>query len=359
MLAALLAAAALIARRRRSWAIFAAAVTIGVTAAASLLVYVGVLARTREFAKVVYAQVSLGKIAQELGAALAPGGRFVVVAFALSTIGACAWGWIAMARSWSRPPDATPPADDAVTFAAASATFAAVAQVLLLLHLSFLPQPWYYVSGILVAAVAIDVVAQRAIPSRKLHDALAVGMALLLALSAATGFGAIDRRQSNMDLAAAYLKANARADDLIVVYPWHYGVSFHRYYDGPVPFMTIPDIEGHDFHRFDQLADLMRDPELIKPGFRRIYQTLQSGNGVWVVGRPSSEVPPKFPVPAAASDDDPASWRDGFYTVLAGLQLAWVLQQASPVAQPVPPLTDAPVSDYENASITLYTREQR
>src|SRR4029078_733294 len=177
-------------------------------------------------------------------------------------------------------------------FGAALAIFAVAAQAFLLLYLSFLPQPWYYVSGILLAAVAVDVVGQRAIPSRKLHDAFAIAIAVLLALSTVTGFGAIDRRQSNMDLVADYLKANARSDDLIVVYPWHYGVSFHRYYDGPAPFMTIPDIEGHDFHRFDQLANLMRDPELIKPGFRRIYQTLQSGNGVWVVGRPSSEAPP-------------------------------------------------------------------
>jgi len=185
---------------------------------------------------------------------------------------------------------------------------------------------------------------------------LAVAMLVLVVVPAAK---AVTLRHSNLDLVAAYLAEHARPGDLIVVYPWHYGVSFDRYYDGEVPFMTVPDVAGHDFHRFDQLEDLMRDPERIKPGFRRIHQTLQAGGGVWLVGAPADEVLPQFPVPAVPSDDDPWSWNDSRYTVLAGLQLRWVLQQSSPRAFPVPPLTDRPVRDYENAPLTLYALQPR
>ena len=358
MLAALLAAAALIGLRRRSWAVVISAAGIGIVAAASLLIYVGVLERTRVLAKMVYAkELPLSSIAAGLHTALAPGGSFVVVAFALLASAACGWGWVVALRSAAPRTDSD--AGDAVIFAAAAATFAIVGQVIFLLYLRFLVQPWYYVTTILVVAVAIDVVLQRGIPVARVRDAIAAGIALLLAVSTVYAVGATNRRQSNLDLVAAYLKDKARPGDLIVVYPWHYGLSFSRYYDGSVPFMTIPAVEGHDYHRFDQLEQLMRKPELIQPGFRRIYQTLEAGGGVWVVGQPSSEITPQFPVLPPPRDEDPSSWRDGFYTAVAGLQLGWVLQQSSPQAQRVPPLTDARVSDYEDAPITLYAKQPR
>jgi hypothetical protein len=224
-----------------------------------------------------------------------------------------------------------------------------------LLALRFLVQPWYYPMVVLLVAIALDVALQRAPMTSTVRTAALGVVAALLALLILPSAQAVAQRQSNVDLVAAYLKANARPGDLIVVYPWHYGVSFQRYYDGPVPFMTVPDIEGHDHYRYDQIADLMRDPERIKPGFRRIYQTLQSGGGVWVVGAPTDEVLPQFPVPAVPSDDDPSSWSDNRYSLLAGFQLRWVLQQASPRAYPVPPLTERRVRDYENPPLTLYS----
>lgn len=358
MLAALLGAATVVGLRRRSWAIVAASAGIGATAAASLLVYAGVLARTRVLAKMVYAKdLGLTGVASGLDLALAPGGRFVVYAFAVATIAACAWGWATALRA--APPRTDADAADAVVFAGAAATLAVLGQIAFLLYLRFLVQPWYYVTVVLLVAVAVDVVLQRGVPLRPLRDALAGALAVLIAASTFVAVGTADRRQSNLDLVAAYLKANARPGDLIVVYPWHYGVSFSRYYDGTVPFMTVPAVEGHDYHRFDQLAALMEKPESIQPGFRRIHQTLESGGRVWVVGRLAGEVPPVFPLLPPPRDEDPASWRDGTYTAVAGLQLAWVLAQSSPEAQPVPPLTDARVSDYEDAPVTLYAKRPR
>lgn len=363
MLAALLGAAAVIGARRRAWSTMIAAAGVGVLAALSLLVYAGVLERTREYAKMIHAQVSLPVVLRGFDLALAPGGRFVVWAFALLALGACVWGAaFAVRNAWSSPRSqgaGRPDAGDAVAFAATAATLALLGQIAFLLYLRFLVQPWYYATAVLVVAIAIDVVVQRGVAGARLRDALVAGLALVLLASTVVAFGATGRRQSNLDLVAAYLKANARSGDLIVVYPWHYGVSFDRYYDGTVPFMTIPAVEDHEYHRFDQLERLMRDPELIKPGFRRIYQTLQAGHGVWVVGRPTREVPEQFPVLPPPSDDDPASWRDGYYTAVAGLQLAWVLQQSSPQATEVPPLVDGPVSDYEDASVTLYSVQPR
>lgn len=363
MLVALLGAAALVGLLRRAWTVVASAAGVGIVAALSLLIYVGVLERTRELAKMVYAKVGVTSVVLGIERAFAPGGAFVVWAFVVLALVACVVGVLAALRLATRP---RPPVravvsdtDDALTFAGAAAILALLCQAVFLLTLRFPVQPWYYVTVVLVVAVAIDVVVQRGIPVRVVREGVAAVLAVLIAVSSAFAVGALDRRQSNLDLVAAYLKANARPGDLIVVYPWHYGVSFDRYYDGAVPFMTVPAVEEHDYHRFDQLKQLMLDPELLKPGYRRIYQTLKAGNGVWVVGRPASEVPAEFPILPPPRDEDPDSWRDGFYTAVAGMQLGWVLNQSSPQAFAVPPLTEKRISEYEDSPITLFSVQPR
>lgn len=365
MLAAVLGGAAAVALARRDRALLLSAVAIGAGCAASLVAYAGVLGRSRELAKVVYAPVTLEAIARGLALALEPAGIVGAIAFVIA-VAACAGGAVVAFRSYSRLDGGSGATGDpgradteAVLFAGTTAVLATIGQLAFLLALRFLVQPWYYPMVVLLVAIALDVVLQRAAITSGQRTAGLGAVAALLALVVVPSVPAVAQRQSNLDLVAAYLKANARSGDLVVVYPWHYGVSFQRYYDGPVPFMTVPDVEGHDYYRYDQIAELMRDPERIKPGFRRIYQTLQSGGGVWVVGAPADEILPQFPVPSVPSDADPGSWSDNRYSVLAGLQLRWVMQQASAQAHPVPPFTDRPVRAYENAPLTLYSVQPR
>lgn len=364
VVAAALAGAAVVALLRRDGRLVATAAAIGVGCAASLLVYSGVLAQTRSHVKIVYGRVSLESIGHGLVLALEPGGAIATAALAAGLL-LCAWGVVAALAGRASGDDGDAAengrgdARDAVVFASTTAIVAAVGQVPFLFSVGFFVQPWYYPNAVLVAAIAIDVVLQRALLPRAVRTAGAAAVTALLALVLVPSGLAVAQRQSNIDLIAAYLKQNARPGDLIVVYPWHYGLSFDRYYDGEVPFMTVPDVADHSFHRFDQLAELMRDPERIKPGFRRIHQTLQAGGGVWVVGAPADEVLPQFPVPPVPSDDDPLSWNDNRYSVLAGFQLRWVLAQSQPGAYPVPPLTDRVVREYENAPLTLYSVHPR
>ena len=359
MLAALLAGAAAVGLARRDGRLVAVAIGIGVASAASLSIYAAGYAITRYYVKVVYGRVTLESIAQGLRAALEPGGAVGVAALAAGLV-LCAWGVVVASRGGSRGP-AVPrdPSADVVLYAGVAALVAAVGQVPFLLYIGFYVQPWYYPTVVLVVAIATDVMLQRAVLPRGVRRGGAIAVTALLAILVVPSASAVAQRQSNIDLVAAYLEDNARPGDLIVVYPWHVGVSFARYYHGDVPFMTVPDVADHSFHRFDQLEGLMRDPERIKPGFRRIHQTLQAGGGVWLVGAPANEVPEQFPVPAIPSDDDPRSWNDNRYTVLAGFQLRWVLQQSAPQASVVPPLTDRAVRDYENAPITLYSVQPR
>jgi hypothetical protein len=364
MLAALAGAAALVGLRRGSPAIAGWAAAVGAVSALSLLVYVGIFARAAALGKLVYANIGIGDVAGGLRDAVGASGTGLFAAVAVLVAGACGWGWYAALRrpAVDRREAAVVSEDgrDVVLFAVATATLALLGQAIFLLRLSFFVQPWYYVSVVLVVAVAVDVVVQRAIAPGRIRDVVAGAIALLLVVATVVAVPIVARRQTNIDLVARYLETHARPGDLIVVYPWHFGVSFDRYYRGQVPFMTIPAVEGHDYHRFDQLAELMRDPERIKPGFKRIYDTIAAGHGVWLVGRPlGPDVPPSFPVLAAARDEDPTSWRDGFYTTVAGLQLAYVLQKQSPRVQAVPPVTGGRVNDYENASIALYSLKPR
>lgn len=364
ILAAVLAGAAVVGLARRDLRLVSIAAGIGIGCAASLLVYAGVLAQTRSHIKIVYGRVSLESIGHGLVLALEPGGAVAAAALAVGVV-LCAWGAVAALRGRADG-DATDVARgseregrDAVLFAGTTAVVAAVGQVPFLFSVGFFVQPWYYPNAVLVVAIAIDVVLQRAVLPGAVRTAGAATVGALLALVLVPSALVAAQRQSNVDLVAAYLQQNARPGDLIVVYPWHYGLSFQRYYRGEVPFMTVPDVADHTYHRFDQLAELMRDPERIKPGFRRIHQTLQAGGGVWVVGAPAEDVLPQFPVPPVPTDDDPSSWNDNRYSVLAGLQLRWVLAQSSPRAYPVPALTERVVRDYENAPLTLYSVQPR
>ena len=105
--------------------------------------------------------------------ALAPGGRFVVWAFALLALGVCVWGTLfALRNAWSSPRSAgvgRPDAGDAVAFAATAATLALLGQVAFLLYLRFLVQPWYYATAVLVVAIAIDVVVQRGVAAARVR----------------------------------------------------------------------------------------------------------------------------------------------------------------------------------------------
>src|SRR2546427_131604 len=91
-------------------------------------------------------------------------------------------------------------------------------------------------------------------------------------------------RQTNVDLIAQYVHTAAQPGDLILVNPWYVGITFNRYYRGPVPWMTLPPMEDLTVHRYDLLKLRMTSAEPLAPLYGAIQGALESRHRVWLVG---------------------------------------------------------------------------
>ncbi len=214
------------------------------------------------------------------------------------------------------------------------------------LHLGFLklagrvPQAWQFVPLIAVVALAIDVVLGG---TRSLRWARAGVAVLATALAFPVSMDRVGIRQTNVDLIAQYVHTAAQPGDLILVNPWYVGITFNRYYRGPVPWMTLPPMEDLTVHRYDLLKLRMTSAEPLAPLYGAIQGALESRHRVWLVGGllfpPAGHVPPVLP-PAPGL---PTGWSDGPYTIGWALQTGYFVQTHAerlavvriPVAGPV------------------------
>jgi hypothetical protein len=135
-----------------------------------------------------------------------------------------------------------------------------------------------------LSAAAADVALGRALKARRLEAPAAM---ILVALSAAHLFiawGALARRQTNVDEIAARIRKQARPGDLVLVSPWYLSLTFNRYYDGPVAWRTVPALEEKRIHRFDLMKQAMQTPEIIDASVVAVDSTLRAGGTIWLVG---------------------------------------------------------------------------
>src|SRR5207249_4567752 len=110
----------------------------------------------------------------------------------------------------------------------------------------------------------------------------------------------VKARQANPEEVVRDINARSLSkNDLIVVFGWEWGIPFHRYYQGPNSWMTVPPIEDHRFHRYDLVKEKMLEKEPLQPLLDKAAQTLKDGNKVFVVVSrldffqlPKSDIPP-------------------------------------------------------------------
>lgn len=205
-------------------------------------------------------------------------------------------------------------------FSGLTIVLAVAAQVLFLDVLSYTPRAWYDLPLITLAAAALETIFAGLC---RTPVARAGRIALALALAAALLPAALPRlrfRMTDADLVARRVEELASPGDLVVVSPWYYGVSFSRYYHGPVRWMTLPDLPDHRIHRYDLLKAHLASSQPIADVLREVARTLEAGRRVWVVGRlrlPLPGQPPPLLPPAPATA---WGWQDLPY------QESWTLQ---------------------------------
>jgi hypothetical protein len=186
---------------------------------------------------------------------------------------------------------------------------------LFLRTLSYVTQPWYYLTLLALAAVGIDAIFG-AFTAKSWRIAR---LAVVSVLAVATLFPTardVRTRLTNVDVITAQLQKVARPGDFILVAPWEFGVGFMRYYHGPAQWMTVPPISLRGFHRYDLLMDLMRLPDQTLPArivTGRVEEALRAGHRVFVAGQlatPRAGVQPIVLPPAPAPR---GIWSDGLH----------------------------------------------
>jgi hypothetical protein len=259
-------------------------------------------------------------------------------------IGALAMAIYALFRRPDRFPDC---ARGLILFAGTSLILG-TASFAFFLKLAELPtQPWYYVPLMAFSAACLD-----AILFTACRWARAAAMTLaVLTISTAFLFEMppVKCRQTNVDLIAARLSTEVDPNDYVIVHPWYCGVTFNRYYKGAAPWTTLPPLEDHGVHRVDLLTAKMQTKDPIAPVIDRITSTLQSGNGVWLVGNmpfTQEPLPEIHPAP-----NNPWGWFDEPYSFYWGERVTQFLSAHSRhAAMVMPPSTDC-VNPDENLQL--------
>lgn len=170
------------------------------------------------------------------------------------------------------------------TFALLAALLWLAGTCIFLKVLSYPSQRWYFLPLVCLLASAIDLAiagvgAPVAIRCTRLLGCL-VGVLGTWSSSCST----VIERQSNVDLIANWVGVQARPNDLVLVNPWFFGISFNRYYQGAAPWITLPNLSDRRIHRYDLLQAKMSQVDPLNELKAKLENTLRSGGRIYLVG---------------------------------------------------------------------------
>ena len=345
-------------RRRAGRRVAFVAINVGLAAAVSLLPYAAPLMAARAWSVVVVYHPGLRQIVRMVGATL---GSALAAWAVLAVLAVAATAWTLAARrrpSSNRQGDPSPsedrPGADAVRlFAVLALVLGIAAQLLFQDLLAYTPRAWYDLPLLALVACALEPLVAALCPT-PLARLARIALAIMLAAAMLPyELPRLRLRMTNADLVARRLASVAAPDDLVLVSPWYYGVSFDRYYRGPASWMTLPDLPEHGIHRYDLLKARLAALHPIDDVLAAAQRTLSGGHRVWLVGQlrlpPPGQAPPVLP-PAPAS---PAGWHDFPYVQSWALQLGAMLRAHAGALARVPVPCPDPVSPLEDMTLAV------
>lgn len=347
LILAVCVAALAVAALARERAAALAVVATGVVAAASLLPYIGVLLISRSWRPLNQSVLDARSLLVRSGEMVTEGSWPLMALWAAAAVLVSYGVMRELRRSLSRE---SPALAGPVLYAALVIVCATS------LHLGFLklagriPQAWHFVPLIAVVALAIDVVLGR---TRSLRWARLGVAVLATAIAFPVSMDRVGVRQTNVDLIAQHMRTAAQHGDLILVNPWYVGITFNRYYRGPVAWMTLPPIEDLTIHRYDLLKLRMTSAEPLAPLHRAVADALESGHRVWLVGGlpflPAGHLPPVLPPAPGLS----TGWSDGPYAIGWALQTGYFVQTHAERFTVVGIPVDRPVNGFEHVGLLV------
>jgi len=348
------------ARAVAGWRRPAMLVAVGLPAALSIFINWVNVGDVHGWKALIKTSIDFAWIAHKFNEAVAPSGDMTVwlwIAIVAIALFAC----VILLRLRGGGGEAAVAAEESVgekdlaVFVLVSLVAAAACYAVFLRVLSYTTEAWYYLLIMLMAAVlcdaAIGLLARRCSVTR----AVRLGLCVIAAVAMAPHvWNKVHIRLTNLDLVAAKIGADAGREDLVVVAPWWTGVTFDRYYRGPAPWTTIPDIADHRTHKFDLVREKIMQSDPMRPLLRRIEATLRGGHRVWFVG---GLAPPAPAEAGAATPAEPVApppmpggpgWYEGPYDAAWLAQASWLIRTHGAAATPVAVLVGRPVSPYED-----------
>jgi hypothetical protein len=245
------------------------------------------------------------------------------------------------------------PAAGVLLFAVLALVLGVAAQLLFQYLLAYTPRAWYDLPLLALIAVALEPLAA-ALCRRPLARLARVVLAVALAAAMLPyELPFLRLRMTNADLIARRLASAAGPDDLVVVSPWYFGISFNRYYGGPASWMTLPDLPDHQVHRYDLVKARLASPRPIDDVLEAVRRTLLGGHRVWLVGQlrfpPPGQAPPVLPpAPGGA-----AGWHDLPYVESWSMQLGALLRDHAAALTRVPAPSPDPISPLERMTLAV------
>jgi hypothetical protein len=354
LLLAFCAGAVAVCGRRGHWKRAGQVVLIGALAAISLVPYVAMLRQARTWnALVQIPDYNFVWFFTKLSEALSPGGFWALLAWLELLLVAV---FVAV-RTFGRRDKKRlqEPHREVVVFWLVCLCVGVMGIFLFLTALSYLTEPWYYLALMALVGLSIDAIFGVLVQTPRDRAVRLAVVTLIAGLTIIPATHAVKVRRTNADLVASKLLLVGRPGDLVIVNPWHFGVSFDRYYRGPAAWMTLPPIAFHRFHRYDLLKEqlLVADQRMVvRPVFGRAEKALRSGDKVYVVGellRPTNQIPavlPPAPLPRSL-------WWAGTYYEQWSIDLGYFLQQHAITLTKLPVSTPRPIGDYENLTVIV------
>jgi len=214
-------------------------------------------------------------------------------------------------------------------------------------------QPWYYIVFAAFAATCIEMIFASVSGARWLLSARTAFALIFAGVTIYPAAQALQFRQTNIDLVATRLQSLASRDDLILINPWFYGISFRRHYHGPTLCTTIPPIQDLRSHRVDIFVRQMMASEAMRPVLQAMGDTLRAGHAIWLIGPleflPAGQTPRSVP----PWIDGANGWNAGDFSRMWSEQAGFFVQEHAASFERVQAPNRQLVNHYENVPLSV------
>lgn len=353
VLAAFCLGGVVMAARRKDFKRALLVISLGIPAALSLLPYLGVIRRAKQWNVVTEVPLDLSRIWLVLHRAVSDPRPLMFWLWAILLPGAIIAGCLLLRTNRKRP--SADDVSDVTWFLLTIVGALTIVYYVFLTALKFPTEVWYYLVWMGVMAVAIDALIARLVRDDWSRTLRLLAIVILAAVLAPGTWQRARVRMTNLDLAAQRLNQEAGKEDLIVVHPWFCGVTFQRYYTGGAEWLTLPPLAHHRLQRLDLFKEQMQLEAPIQPILEKVEATLRNGHTVWLVGHYPFSQPPRPPPRMPRAGEGPSGWNEAPYMTAYGMEIAYFLQVHAGGSKPLNVEIKQVVNPFENFPVRAVT----